>query len=261
MEEKNEEKTEKTDLKDKVGPIPYEHEGYHYRGNKKGFRVALVVVLSLLGLWIVNFIIDWWSVNTNTKPVAPITTPATAPVASTIPVVSVVAPATPVEPAAPVTTVEPAAAPAVPIVKVMEAKEISEKLAVVQKGEGIEHALIRQLIAVPEVYGFRGDTENKKAVKKWAQTKAHQIAILAGYVNHKTGEEARVKGPGGNVAYVLQVQDDSKISIAQSCKNKEGNFPNQGSELIKFQETVKDYQSAVFIGNKLQPYEYLWKKG
>jgi len=150
-----------------------------------------------------------------------------------------------------------------PHVKVVSAKEIPEelKIAIVGKGEGIEHALIRQLIFVPELYGFKGDTGDKKAVKKWAQTKAHQIAILAGYVDAKTGNEVRVKGPGGTVAYVLQADSELKLSVVQSCKDKDGNFPDPGSKLVKTLELAKDFQSATFQGNvDVQTYEYLYFK-
>lgn len=149
---------------------------------------------------------------------------------------------------------------AVPPVKVVAAKEIPEelKIAIVGKGEGIEHALIRQIIFVPELYGYKGDTGDKKAVKKWAQKKAHQIAILAGYVDAKTGNELRVKGQGGDVAYVLRADSELKLSVVQSCKDKDGNFPESGSKTLKTLKLAKDFQSAAFQGNiDVQSYEYL----
>lgn len=200
-------------------------------------------------------------------PAITVATPTMAPPPPepTAPAASAVAPAVPEPPTAP----EPAtpgiaqAATPAPPVKVVAAKEVPEalKLAIVQKGEGIEHVLIRQLIFVPELYGFKGDTGDKKAVKKWAQTKAHQIAILAGYVDAKTGNEVRVKGQGGDVAYVLQTDSGLKLSVAQYCKGKDGNFPEPGSKTLKTLELAKDFQSATFQGNiDVQSYEYLYFK-
>lgn len=151
-------------------------------------------------------------------------------------------------------------------VAVKKAVEVTEtlKLAIVQEGEGIEHTLIRQLVASPKNFGFEGNESDKKAIKAWAGKKAHQIAILAGYVDLKTGSEVRIKGSGGNVAYLLQKSDpDGKIQVASMCKNKEGNFPDIGQaqpdDVVKIQKLADNYQSANFIGNivgGLRTYEY-----
>lgn len=131
------------------------------------------------------------------------------------------------------------------------------KPAIVGKGEGIEHALIRQLIAGPQTYGFKGDAGDKKAVKAWAQKRAHQIAILAGYVNIKTGEEVWVRGKGGEVAYLLTVDSEGKVSVEEYTVG-DGNFkaaPEQTNRL------ADDYGKAQFQGSSpggLQSYEYLY---
>jgi len=139
------------------------------------------------------------------------------------------------------------------------------KLATIKKGKGIEDGLYRQLFADPWAYGFDGDTNNKSAIKKWAQKKAHQVAILAGYTNYKTGEEVRVKGEGGNVAYVLTVDKD-KISVEEYTVDQyTGNF---NSEPEQINQLADSYDRAQFKGDMqdegligLQAYEYIYKEG
>jgi len=137
-----------------------------------------------------------------------------------------------------------------------EAVSAVSRTAIVQKGEGIEHALIRQLQEDPFTYGFEGNA-TPKTVKKWAQKKAHQIAILAGYVNQKTGEEVRVRGKGENIAYILTV-DKAKISVEQYSVDQTGSFnpdPDQVNQL------ASSYDDAQFHGvpDELQAYEYIHK--
>jgi hypothetical protein len=140
-----------------------------------------------------------------------------------------------------------------------KARQESLKLAAIGKGEGIEHALIRQLIADPTTFGFEGDTSDQKAVKTWAQKGAHQIAILAGYVNVKTGEEIRVKGKGDEVAYLLTVDSEGNISVGEYTVGQDGNFKPDPEQTNKL---VDDYGKAQFQGGSpdgLQSYEYVHK--
>jgi hypothetical protein len=87
-------------------------------------------------------------------------------------------------------------------------------LATVRKGEGIEHALIRQLVDDPMNYGFTGDQNDSAAVKKWAGHQAHVLAIKAGYYDWKFGAEVRVKAPN-TTAYVLQEDADGNLQIGE----------------------------------------------
>ena len=77
-------------------------------------------------------------------------------------------------------------------------------LATIGKGEGIEHALHRQLEANAKELGYAGDLENKSALHHWAGMRAHQIAVAEHYVDPKTGAEVRVSGAGiGHAQYIL----------------------------------------------------------
>lgn len=49
-------------------------------------------------------------------------------------------------------------------------------LATIHEGEGIEHALIRQLEQDPSAHGFKGNISDVEAVKNWAGSEAHRIA-------------------------------------------------------------------------------------
>jgi len=49
--------------------------------------------------------------------------------------------------------------------------------AVINKGEGIEHALRRQLENMPEKFGFHGDVRNHAAVHAWSGGEAHRVAL------------------------------------------------------------------------------------
>ncbi|NQU77340.1 hypothetical protein HQ544_01440 [Candidatus Falkowbacteria bacterium] len=75
------------------------------------------------------------------------------------------------------------------------------KDATIGKGEGIEHALIRQLREKPEEFGFEGDASNPAEVKAWAGHKAHEIAKGHQYAGAEEGEVWVRKAD--KVAYIL----------------------------------------------------------
>ena len=132
----------------------------------------------------------------------------------------------------------------------------SEKLgglseaAIVQKGEGIEHAFIRQLSDEPEKFGFTGDSKNDDAVSEWAGRQAHNLAIKAGYVDLETGSEIRVGGKGGAVAYGLEKDSSGNFKVNEYLKDAEGNFV--GKEI---NEVAKDLDGAQFETDR-ESYEY-----
>ena len=91
--------------------------------------------------------------------------------------------------------------------------EKQRELAVVGKGEGVEHPIIRQLRANPEKYGFNGDATNADAIDDWVKSEAHRIAIKNGYVKIGGGQilnETRVN-QAGKVAYVLEQKNGQNI--------------------------------------------------
>lgn len=80
---------------------------------------------------------------------------------------------------------------------------VDRSICIVHKGEGIEHALIRQLMADPSVAGFQGKTDDTSTLKQWADHEAHVLALKAGYIGKKFGEEIRVQSPE-TMAYVIE---------------------------------------------------------
>jgi hypothetical protein len=116
--------------------------------------------------------------------------------------------------------------PPTPIVKVADKPVVHETpkltgpsaaqlaLATIHKGEGIEHALIRQLVDNPGSYGYTGDENDAKAVKRWAGHEAHVLAVKGGYYEWKFGAEVRVK-VSDKVAYVLQENADGDLQVAE----------------------------------------------
>ena len=67
------------------------------------------------------------------------------------------------------------------------------EIATIKQGEGIEHALIRQLNDNPKKFGFTGNIENKTDIKMWANNEAHKITIKNNYINTKTGKETWIR--------------------------------------------------------------------
>ena len=141
------------------------------------------------------------------------------------------------------------------------------KLATIGKGEGIEHAFIRQLVADPsivegvkvkvlgKVYDltFKGDKTDKKAVKEWAQCAAHLIALNGGYVDFATGGEIRVR-VADKVAYILYKDKDSNLMVAEYEK-ADGEFKDSPTD----EGPVKD--GVTFEGDTsdgVQNYEYIY---
>lgn len=86
------------------------------------------------------------------------------------------------------------------------------EISTIQKEEGIEHALIRQLNDNPQKFGFDGDINNKTELKIWANNEAHRLAIKSGYVDSKTGTETWIRGGKEKPIFVI-LQDDKTIKF------------------------------------------------
>ena len=116
--------------------------------------------------------------------------------------------------------------------------------AVIRKGEGVTHALIRQLkeSSNPEDFGFKGDINDDKAVKLWAK----DVAIKTGYIDSETGQEIRVGTKGiDKAAYVLDKDANGEIIVKEQFKGEDVEAHKEGSE---------------FEGKEKEKYEYLHKK-
>lgn len=95
--------------------------------------------------------------------------------------------------------------------------------ATIRKGEGVTHALERQLhdrvLADPQKYGFAGNVHNEKVLHRFLQHKAAEIAEENGYIKHfgDRVEEIRVRNVG--VKYFL-TDDNHVISTADHIKDE-----------------------------------------
>lgn len=85
--------------------------------------------------------------------------------------------------------------------------------ATIGKGEGVEHAFIRQLKDNPVAWGYTGSLSDSAAVKKWTGGEAHRIAIRTGFVDYKTGKEIRVSKMG--VVYLLGKNGEGKTTVTE----------------------------------------------
>jgi hypothetical protein len=100
-------------------------------------------------------------------------------------------------------------------------------IGVVHAGEGIEHALIRQLMANPDLLAnpgafaklglkaFTGNRTDKASLKKWAGTQADLLAHGAGYFGPKFHEEIHVQLPG-IMSYMIEKDSaNGNLSIVE----------------------------------------------
>lgn len=126
------------------------------------------------------------------------------------------------------------------------------ELATIHEGEGITHALSRQLMNNPEDFGFKGDTSDTKAVEKWAVAESYRIAIKAGYVDIESGKEVRVGSAGINkVAYLLEKDSSGNLKIEEQLKGSDGKF-----QLHETHDVAKNFKDAKFEGGSKNTYEY-----
>lgn len=103
---------------------------------------------------------------------------------------------------------------------------IKDQLAMgmVRRREGMEHPLIRQLIANPELITlatkegmtpFLGDAKNKVALKKWAGRQADILAESSGFkFRGDGGAEVRIKNPD-EIAFIIVTNGSGGLSIAE----------------------------------------------
>ena len=86
-------------------------------------------------------------------------------------------------------------------------------LAVIAKGEGVEHALRRQIEgdeAIAKSLGWDG----KEDLHKFSGNAAHVLAIKEGYVDPQTGQERWViENKGNQIAYETKIEADGSVGI------------------------------------------------
>ena len=93
--------------------------------------------------------------------------------------------------------------------------------AIIHKGQGIEHALIRQIehnSKMAQELGFKGNINDPKALHVFAQHQAHIVAIKEGYVDN-AGHEVRIT-EGNKVGYELSFKDGHPVVIEKTIDGK-----------------------------------------
>ncbi len=118
--------------------------------------------------------------------------------------------------------------------------------AVVGKGQGVEHPLIRQIKNNPklaEALGFDGDVGDEVALRKFAETEAHKIAIKMGYVG-EGGKQIHIT-EADKVAFELKVENGQPVVIEKTVDGKiiETYADEKGYEFGKTPEN--QYQKVV----------------
>ncbi|MDD5290784.1 MAG: hypothetical protein PHZ04_01580 [Patescibacteria group bacterium] len=134
------------------------------------------------------------------------------------------------------------------------------------KGEGVEHALIRQIKENPVYWGYTGALTDSASVKKWVGNEAHKLAILTGYVgskadSSKAGWEVRVAKVG--TVYELGKDNDGKTVIKEYPDFK--SYKDSNIEPIETNVAAPSLKDAVFAsvdkdvaGPHVQGYEYIF---
>lgn len=129
------------------------------------------------------------------------------------------------------------------VTKEIQTDEAIMKAAEIGKGEGVEHALIRQIKLHPDWFGYTGDMNDTDAVKKYAETQAHKIAIEHGYVQTEEDlmkKEIRVREPGS--LYILEPDGKGGVKDIRIIGKSEYFYDEQAEEtkrLLEAEERVK----------------------
>ncbi|MFZ3011608.1 MAG: hypothetical protein WA060_01240 [Minisyncoccia bacterium] len=116
-----------------------------------------------------------------------------------------------------------------------------DETAIIQKGEGIEHAFRRQIVENTELaksLGFKGDVNDTKALYEFSGGAAHRVALEHGYVDKVTGEEIWVR-PANEVAYQLKLEN-GELKVDE-LKVGSGLVEEHGSG-SQFEEDTEKYE-------------------
>ncbi|MFH0892766.1 MAG: hypothetical protein V1867_08425 [Candidatus Falkowbacteria bacterium] len=126
-------------------------------------------------------------------------------------------------------------------------------LATIRKGNGVIHALARQLaggdmddpVFTPNEehlreLGYEGDMNDRAEIVKWADRRAFEIARDNDYVG-ADGTETRVGTAGiGRAAYVLEKDANGKMGVHEYLKNEKGEFVSQETGQTQSYEYLKE---------------------
>ena len=139
-------------------------------------------------------------------------------------------------------TAAPTTPTSTPVPEMPAAETIKlDEAAIIQKGEGIEHAFRRQIDNNPELaksLGFKGDVGDIKALHEFSGGAAHKVAMEHGYVNKVTGEEIRIR-PANDVAYQLKLEN-GKLKVDE-LKFGDGLIEEHGPG-SQFEKDIEKYE-------------------
>jgi len=130
--------------------------------------------------------------------------------------------------------------------------------ATVNKGEGVSHAIMRQLIGGDlkdknfdpdfnhlKEMGYKG-SDDKAAIERWARNQAGKIVKEQGYYDTEKGKQTWVMKPGES-AYVLHGDKDSGFIVGEyHDRNGDGKFTLAELEIDK-EDIAKPYEKEVPI--------------
>lgn len=109
--------------------------------------------------------------------------------------------------------------------------------------EGVENPLIRKITQNTEFFGFKDNSEN---LEDWIGIRAHQLAILFGFVHYKYGGEIRINNPD-EVAIDIGKDADGNFICKIFVKDANGNFPDDPVEVIK---AARSFDEAKFLAEE-----------
>ncbi|MFA5936827.1 MAG: hypothetical protein WC822_03040 [Candidatus Paceibacterota bacterium] len=102
----------------------------------------------------------------------------------------------------------------------------------VRKGEGVEHTFIRQIEHQPKLaqqLGYKGDINDIKALREFAQREAHIVALKTGFVDDK-GHEVRIS-EADKVGYKIEIEKNGELKVIQNAVGKiEYNYTKNNSQ-------------------------------
>jgi hypothetical protein len=130
---------------------------------------------------------------------------------------------------------------------------------IVHRREGLEHPMIRQLMADPDlavnahvkgIKAFPGDRNDTAALKKWAGVVADILARRTGNIGPHFHEEIGIKAPE-TVAVVIVKDPDGSLKVVQYAVNQKtaaAGTANNTFTLIATQNVASSGATAQFIG-------------
>lgn len=153
---------------------------------------------------------------------------------------------TPPIPTAPEGPHEPSAEPATPAPHETHIK--ADDIRVIDKGEGIEHSLIRQIEKTPGLakeLGFKqeeGAPDYEKNLEHFAGVQAHLLAIKTGYVDANDPNHQVLVGEPDKIAYEIKVEDGHPVIIEKTLDGEIIGTRHEGDPFGKSPDNKYEYE-------------------